>query len=83
MAHLQSQLTHDESGARLHSKVHLLRRLYERGYKRQHILDLFRFLDWVLVLPEELEKQFQVELDHLVVSLNCCDGVLSEGCHKI
>ena len=29
---------------------------------RQQILDLFRFLDWVLTLPEALEQQCQVAL---------------------
>ena len=27
-------------------KTHLARRLYERGYQRQDILELFRFIDW-------------------------------------
>jgi len=44
------------------AKLALIRRLYERGYERQAILDLFRFIDWVLELPEDLEAHFQVEL---------------------
>ena len=35
------------------------------GYTRQDILDLFRFIDWIMVLPEELEARFQTELAHL------------------
>jgi predicted transposase YdaD len=36
--------------------------LYRRGYIRQDVLELFRFLDWILTLPTELEQQFRVEL---------------------
>jgi len=32
--------------------------LYERGYTKDDILELFRFIDWVLTLPEELEEDF-------------------------
>ena len=38
--------------------------LYERGYTRQDVLELFRFIDWVMVLPPDLEKQLQVEFSH-------------------
>ena len=43
--------------------MQLVRRLYQRGYQRNDILELFRFIDWVLVLPLELEKQFWDELE--------------------
>ncbi|CDH44692.1 hypothetical protein BN874_1840005 [Candidatus Contendobacter odensis Run_B_J11] len=36
----------------------LARSLYRRGYPRQEILELFRFIDWVLALPEFLEDQW-------------------------
>jgi hypothetical protein len=42
----------------LQRKLALVRMLYERGYAKQDILELFRFIDWVLVLPEELETEF-------------------------
>jgi hypothetical protein len=43
-------------------EVQLIRHLNTREWTRQEILDLFRFLDWVLTLPEALEQQFQVAL---------------------
>ena len=58
MAHLQSLATRHDPKERLRSKLALVKMLYERGYSRQDILDLFRFIDWVLVLPEELEEDF-------------------------
>jgi hypothetical protein len=39
-------------------KLQLTRRLYERGLPRQTIIDLYRFLDWLMRLPEDLELQY-------------------------
>jgi hypothetical protein len=36
--------------------------LYDQDYREQDILALDNFLDWLMNLPEELEKQFQIEL---------------------
>ncbi len=55
LAHLQSQRERNNPEGRLLGKLALIRRLYERGYTRQAILDLFRFIDWVLELPKDLE----------------------------
>ena len=46
-------------------KLRLVRRLYERGYARQDVLELFRFIDWVLTLPAGLAARFQTELVQL------------------
>ncbi len=43
-------------------KLALIRSLYRRGYQRTEILELFRFIDWVLVLPEGLEAQLWTEV---------------------
>ena len=40
----------------------LARSLYRRGYQRQDILELFRFIDWVLALPEALEHQLWADV---------------------
>jgi predicted transposase YdaD len=40
----------------------LTKALYEKGYERQQILDLYRFLDWVMILPEAIEREFWQEL---------------------
>jgi predicted transposase/invertase (TIGR01784 family) len=40
----------------------LTRGLYERGYERQDIINLFRFIDWVLELPDDLKREFRDEL---------------------
>ena len=43
-------------------KFHLTKRLYEQGLVKQDILELYRFIDWILVLPESVEKEFIQEL---------------------
>ncbi|BAS54384.1 hypothetical protein NIES2135_03650 [Leptolyngbya boryana NIES-2135] len=62
MAHLKTKETRNDAQARKEWKFRLTRRLYEQGYERQHILNLFRFLDWTLELPEGLKQAFQAEL---------------------
>ncbi len=44
-------------------KFRLTRLLYERGYERQDKLNLFRFIDWILELPEDLKWSFRDELE--------------------
>ena len=36
--------------------------MYERGYKKVDILELFRVIDWILRLPSALEQEFLREL---------------------
>jgi hypothetical protein len=51
MAHLKTKATRDDSEQRLQWKLVLIKQLYERDYQRQDILELFRFTDWLLILP--------------------------------
>lgn len=62
MAHLQAQKTRYDEEKRAEWKFLLTRRLYERGYKREDVLNLFRFIDWVMILPEEAEKKLWQEI---------------------
>lgn len=39
------------------------KRLYEQGYQREDIINLFKFIDWLMSLPTELEQEFQQELN--------------------
>ncbi len=43
-------------------KLQLVRMLYERNYSRQQILNLFRFIDWLMRLPDDLEQNFKQEI---------------------
>jgi hypothetical protein len=62
MAHLQTQRTQQQPAERYAAKLKLAQMLYRRGYNRRDVLELFRFIDWILMLPNELEQQFRVEL---------------------
>ncbi|WP_228008307.1 hypothetical protein [Microcystis aeruginosa] len=48
---------------RKEAKLTLTKRLYEQGYQREDILNLFKFIDWLMSLPAELEQEFQQELN--------------------
>jgi hypothetical protein len=63
MAHLKTKETRNDAVARKEWKFKLMRLLYERGYERQDIINLFRFIDWILVLPEDLKRSFRDELE--------------------
>ena len=62
MAHLKAQETQGDAAERKYWKLFLIRRLYERGYSRSDVLQLFRFIDWVLQLPEEVEAMVWQEV---------------------
>jgi hypothetical protein len=62
MAHLKTQATNRNPSARLQWKLTLAKSLYQRGYSRQDIVDLFRLINWMMTLPEELERSFTLEI---------------------
>jgi hypothetical protein len=65
MAHLKAQETRNDARERFSSKLYLTRRLYEQGYEREDVINLFRFIDWVMSLPQELEQDFWREVIQL------------------
>ncbi|MGB3239793.1 MAG: Rpn family recombination-promoting nuclease/putative transposase, partial [Geitlerinemataceae cyanobacterium] len=62
MAHLKAKETTTDRRRRKEWKLLLTRRLYEKGYQRQDIINLFYFIDWMMTLPVELEQQFLQEV---------------------
>jgi hypothetical protein len=62
-AHLRARETVRDAAGRLHWKLALVKGLYEGGFGREDILQMFRFVDWVLTLPAELEQRFLAELE--------------------
>lgn len=61
MAHLKTKATRNQPQERLQWKLTLIRSLYERGYTKNEVLQLFRLIQWMMVLPKELELSFQEE----------------------
>ncbi|MEK7830634.1 MAG: DUF4351 domain-containing protein, partial [Acidobacteriota bacterium] len=63
MAHLRVISTKRDFGTRLDWKLHLTKLLYEKGYDKLTVLKLFRFLDWLIWLPEDLQRSYDNDLD--------------------
>ena len=62
MAHLKVLETKRNVDLRKAWKFTLTKALYGKGYGRQEILNLYRFIDWVMILPEAAERSFWQEL---------------------
>jgi Domain of unknown function (DUF4351) len=64
-AHLTAQATKGKASQqrRRQRKYSLTTMLYERGWSEQEVIDLYRFIDWVLTLPLELEEAFREDLE--------------------
>ena len=62
MTHLKAQETKRSPAARKQWKLALIKRLYERGYDRSAILNLFTFVDWIMILPKATKVEFWQEL---------------------
>ncbi len=62
LAHLKVRETRKDSLQRYEWKWRIIRALYERGYTKQEIIDLFLFIDWIMILPKELDERFAEQL---------------------
>jgi len=62
MAHLKTCDTRNDEESRKRWKLYLVRRLYERGYRREDVINLFHFIDWLMRLPEGMEESFLTEM---------------------
>ena len=63
MAHLKTQETVKKApGEGKQWKFTLIRMLYKTGYEKKEVLELFRFIDWIMKLPDELEQELMEEL---------------------
>ncbi len=56
LAHLLTQATRQDMEARYAAKWKLIQLLYQRGWEKQRIIDLFLVLDWMMRLPESLKQ---------------------------
>jgi hypothetical protein len=70
MAHLAAQETRNLPSDRFVSRLTITRRLYEIGYQKEEIVDLYRFINWIMWLPEEMERKFETELQRYEESAN-------------
>jgi len=64
MAHLKS-LEVKQGNQRKYWKLELVKSLYLRGWERAIVIQLFRFVDWIITLPKELETSFWDDVKQL------------------
>jgi len=62
VAHLKSLETRRDYQSRLTWKLSLTKALYHKGFSREDIMNLYRFIDWLMVLPKGLDLKFQDEM---------------------
>ena len=62
LAQLAALETRENLETRFQVKLGLTRKLYERGLGRDDILNFYKFLDWVITLPEDLSIRYN---DHI------------------
>ncbi len=62
MAHLKTKFTGKNLTEREQWKWTLSRLLYEKGYTRKHIVDLYKLIDLMMSLPPELQLNFEEKL---------------------
>ena len=64
LAHLAALKTKGNQKDRYTAKLGLTRSLYDKGWDKKAILDLYTFIDWVIALPESLELEYLNEIEH-------------------
>jgi hypothetical protein len=62
MAHLKTKATNSNLSAREQWKWNLARLLYERGYNRKEIVDLYKVIDLMMALSPDLQLSFEEKL---------------------
>jgi hypothetical protein len=64
-AHLAILASQTDGQSRLQYKVALIRELYDRGWSKQRIIDLYWFLDWVIALPDFLVQEYNQAVEQI------------------
>lgn len=57
-SHLKALESRSDVTKRLEFKIYIAKALYRAKYDRKTIIELFRFLDWIMSLPEEIEQNY-------------------------
>jgi hypothetical protein len=65
MAHIKTRETQHDMEHRQYWKFRIIRHAYDRGYQRQDIIRLFHFIDWIMRLPDDLEREWIVQVEQM------------------
>jgi len=63
LAHLKALQTRRSPNARMKAKLELIRLLRERKEMRRDVMDLLRFIDWELPLPQNMELELRETIE--------------------
>ncbi|MCP4112752.1 MAG: cytosolic protein [Desulfobacteraceae bacterium] len=61
-AHLRTMETKKNVQTRFRYKVEPTKNLYRQGFSKTDIINLYRFIDWIMVLPKESEDAYHREI---------------------
>jgi hypothetical protein len=62
LAQLKTLETRQSPDERRQWKVRLIKGLYDRGLSAEEVRQLFRLIDWMMQLPQEMEQEFKAEV---------------------
>ena len=62
LAQLRANEKKGDNASRFAAKRDLVFRLYDKGFTRADIHELFRMIDWLITLPKELEEKLEQEV---------------------
>lgn len=65
VATLMARETRRKPGCRFAIKILLASLLYERGWDAQRVITTMRVLDWMMALPDELQRSFERQINYL------------------
>jgi hypothetical protein len=60
--HLKNLETQEDNNERYFWKITLVKKLYQKGFSKQEIVNLYRFIDWVMTLKDDLAITFKNEI---------------------
>ncbi|MGM0489324.1 MAG: DUF4351 domain-containing protein [Planctomycetota bacterium] len=69
-AQIAALRTAGDPTGRYGAKWQLVRNLYDLGYNADEVREIFRLIDWMMCLPEDLSRKFEEDLVALEESLN-------------
>jgi hypothetical protein len=69
-AQIEALRTSGDPEGRLRAKWRVVRPLYDLGYNPDEVREVFRLIDWMMHLREDLSRRFEEELMSLEASLN-------------
>lgn len=62
LAHCQALRTRRDPANRRFEKLNVVKSLYEHGWSKEDVRQLFRLIDWIMTLPEDLEEAFRIDV---------------------